>query len=546
MKKYRKYLLAIALPLSLALSIAASSSFFEISKNIDLFVSVYKKVDELYVDEVDHSRIMRKGIDAMLSELDPYTVFYSESQVEDFRFQQTGKYGGIGARIGKLDKKLTVLEIYQGYPAYKAGLKVGDVVLKVDGKSFVDNQDDELSEYLKGEPGSMVTIMIERPISGEKEELEIQREEVKVDNVSYAGMLDDETGYVRFENFRQNAGDEVRTNLEELKAQGMKRFVLDMRGNPGGLLHEAVNIVNLFIGPKNLVVSTKGRNPDHQREYETYRKAYDEDIPVAVLIDGGSASASEIVSGSIQDYDRGVIIGRTSFGKGLVQTTRPLSYNAQIKVTISKYYTASGRCIQRLDYASRDEEGEVKEVPDSLISEFKTMNGRTVTDGAGIEPDVVVEKGNTPDILRELTKKHLVFDFVTRFCHQYDTIPLAFQVNDSIYNDFIDFTRQKDFTFDSRLRKKYDELSAMAGKLELDSEFEKELKDVEQLLIEKKERAFSDHKEAISEAVRLEIVERFHFRKGRAKAALEGDPDVIKALEILSQPNKYKEILSPA
>jgi carboxyl-terminal processing protease len=539
-----KFITLPALILAAMFLLANGSGYFEISKNLDIFISLYKKVDELYVDEIDHSKVMRKGIDAMLSELDPYTVYFSESEVEDFKFQRTGTYAGIGARIVAHGDDLVIDEIYEGGPALKAGLVAGDIMLEIDGKSLEGKSVSEMSEILKGEENTLVKIRYSR--NGEENEIEFKRDEVKVDNVSYSGMLTEDVGYVKFENFRMDAAREVKEKMEELKKQGMTKFVLDMRGNPGGLLKEAVDIVNLFVDANNLVVSTKGKNKNHSREYKTYKRPYDEEIPIVVLVDGGSASASEIVSGSIQDYDRGVVIGRNSFGKGLVQITQPLTYNAQLKVTTSKYYTASGRCIQRLDYASRDFDGNVPAVPDSLITEFKTMAGRTVFDGAGINPDIEVKNEPRSAFVRGLINDHLVFDFVTQYFYQHESIAAAneFKVSDADLASFKSFITSKDFSYETKTEKKLEQLkNTLSGDDSL--RVSKEIDELKVFLNSLKSDDFEADKEEIRELLRLEILERYYYRRGRAQGALGNDADVKKAIEVLNSPTLYSNTLKP-
>lgn len=528
------------------LMISGTTGYFEISKNIDIFISLYKKVDELYVDEVNHSKIIRKGIDAMLAELDPYTVYFSESQVEDFRFEQTGSYGGIGARVGSRKGALLVTNIYEGSPSIVAGLMVGDVLKKVDGKDLKDKKVSDMSELLKGEPKTEVVLEVDR--AGETKQIKISREEIKVDNVSYSGMLNDHVGYVKFENFRMDAAKEVQGKMEELKKSGMTQFVLDMRGNPGGLLKESVDIVNLFVGANKLVVSTKGKNPNHSRDYKTYKKVYDDDIELIVLVDGGSASASEIVSGSIQDYDRGVVVGRNSFGKGLVQITQPLTYNAQMKVTTSKYYMVSGRCIQRLDYALRDEDGKVPEVPDSLITEFKTINGRKVLDGAGVNPDVTVSLPSKTDYVRALIKEGMIFDFCTQYQLGHNEIAgvSEFAITETDIKDFKDFISDKSFSYETKTEKKLDQVKkTLAGHKDSVS-IASQVNNLEVYLEGLKKNDFESSKEEIKGLLRLELVERYYYRSGKAKATLETDPDIKKALELLDNKAAYDAILNPA
>ena len=546
MKSLKILVITLLIGVTSFLMVSGTTGYFEISKNIDIFISLYKKVDELYVNEVNHSKIMRKGIDAMLAELDPYTVYFSESQVEDFRFEQTGSYGGIGARVGLRKGDLLITEIYQGSPSIEAGLMVGDVLKEVDGKDLTGKKVADMSELLKGEPKTQVVLQVSR--GGTLKEISIRREEIKVDNVSYSGMLNDHVGYVKFENFRMDAAKEVQKKMEELKKEGMTQFVLDMRGNPGGLLKEAVDIVNLFVDANKLVVSTKGKNPNHSRDYKTYKKVYDDEIELVVLVDGGSASASEIVSGSIQDYDRGVVVGRNSFGKGLVQITQPLTYNAQMKVTTSKYYMVSGRCIQRLDYALRDEDGNVPEVPDSLITEFRTMNGRAVLDGAGVNPDVTVPLPAKTDYVRSLIKKGMIFDFCTQYQLERNEIPKVseFSISDKDLTDFQRFIASKDFSYETKTEKKLEQVKKTLSGQKDSVAIAKQLAELNIYLEGLKKNDFEGNREVIRELIRLELVERYYYRSGRAQATLETDPDIEKALELLKNKVAYNAILNPA
>ncbi|MGB0432277.1 MAG: S41 family peptidase, partial [Bacteroidia bacterium] len=428
--------------------------------------------------------------------------------------------------------------------ALAAGLVAGDVLLAIDGKSLDGKSVDEMSEILKGEENTKVSIKYSR--QGKIEVVDFKRAEVKIDNVSYFGMITDNVGYVKFENFRMDAAKEVKEKMDELKDNGMTKFVLDMRGNPGGLLKEAVDIVNLFIDANNLVVSTKGKNKNHSREYKTYKRPYDEEIPVVVLIDGGSASASEIVSGSIQDYDRGVVIGRNSYGKGLVQITQSLTYNSQLKVTTSKYYTASGRCIQRLDYAMRNADGEVPEVADSLITEFKTMGGRTVFDGAGVMPDVEVPNDSKSAFIKQLVNEKLIFDYATEYYYQHESIakPSDFTITDAELAEFKAFVSQTDFSYTTGTERKLERVAeTLSG---TDSvQIAKEINELKSFLNELKNDDFDAEKEQVRELLKQEILERYYYRRGKAEGALQNDPDIKSAISIINNTTTYNKILNP-
>jgi carboxyl-terminal processing protease len=417
----KKYLIVVIVAIVGLIGFTSSTTqYFEISKNFEIFGSLYKELNTYYVDEIDPNELMQEGINAMLSSLDPYTNFYSEADIETFRFETTGKYGGIGSLIRKYGDYIVITEPYEGFPAAKSGMIAGDKIAEVDGKSVKGKNTEEVSKFLKGEPGSSVKVKVLRPqADGSDKEMEftVTREEVKVKNVPYYGFATNDIGYINLSNFTQLAGKEVEDAFKDLKKQNpnMKALVLDVRGNPGGLLNEAVNIVNIFVDKGHKVVYTKGKVSDWDKDFKTLNEAYDTKIPVAVLTSRGSASASEIVSGAIQDLDRGVVVGQKTFGKGLVQTTRKLSYNTQLKVTTAKYYIPSGRCIQAINYAEKDEEGAVVKIPDSLKVAFKTANGRTVYDGGGVDPDIITEPRKLSDITVALLRKDLIFDYATYF-----------------------------------------------------------------------------------------------------------------------------------
>lgn len=547
MKKFKKSLLVIAVPFLLLCSIAAGDHYFEITKHIDIFVSVYKEIDEQYVDELNHAKLMRKAIDGMLKELDPYTVFYSESEIEDYKFQQTGKYGGIGANVGRRDGRFTILEAYEGYSADKAGIQAGDVILSIDGKDISGKTVKSLSPYLKGEPNTELKMKVER--MGVKDPLEftLSRDEVEIANVTHAQMLDNGIGYVKFSNFRQGAANEVKTNLEKFKKEGMESFILDLRGNPGGLLNEAVSLVNLFVERQKMVVTTKGRNENNNHPYTTRGAAYDKKLPVVVLIDEGSASASEIVSGALQDYDRAVVIGNTSFGKGLVQNILPLTYNTQVKVTISKYYIPSGRCIQRIDYAQKDEDGNPIEMPDSLKEEFTTANGRKVYDGAGIDPDIEIKNADVPEIVKGLNSQYMIFDFATKYKLEHEELPGTpsdFEVSEALFSEFKSFLTSEDFQFKSKTEKAIEKVMKVAKESNLDDNIATEIAAMENKLNAEKLKQIEDNKDFIKDKLRLEIVSRYYYKKGRAEAALSNDPDIEAAKEVLLNQSKYEAVLS--
>ncbi|TAE90170.1 MAG: S41 family peptidase, partial [Bacteroidetes bacterium] len=414
LRKTRWYTLLIALGLFGLFSFNnASTNYFEISKNLDIFATLFREVNTYYVDDVDAGKLMKKAIDEMLESLDPYTNYISEAEAEDFRFQMTGQYGGIGSLVGTKGDYIVITDPYEGYPAQKSDLRAGDVLLEIEGKSTKGKSTSDISKLLKGQPGTQVKLLIKREGEGELLKV-VTREEIQLKNVPYYGMVSDNTGYIRLASFTQNAGKEVHDAMVELKKNAaLKHVILDVRGNPGGLLHESINIVNVFIPTGQEVVSTKGKVQEWDKSYKSLNQPVDVEIPLVVLTNRGSASASEIVSGSIQDLDRGVVIGQKTFGKGLVQSTRPLTYNSQLKVTTAKYYTPSGRCIQALDYSHRNPDGSVGNVPDSLKKVFKTKGGRKVLDGGGVDPDIATKQNNYSKITESLLTNYLIFDYAT-------------------------------------------------------------------------------------------------------------------------------------
>ena len=412
LRKFKLLFIAILIGSYAIISYSFVDSYFEVSKNLDIFATLFRELNIYYVDETNPGDLMKKGIDNMLESLDPYTNFIPESEIEDYRYMTTGSYGGIGALVRQMGDYVVISEPYEGFPAQKADLRAGDKILKVNDIDVKGKKTDDISKYLKGQASTSIKLLIER--EGEKKPIEkiINREEIKIKSVSYSGMISKSVGYIKLTGFTENASGEVKDALLDLKKNpALKSIVFDLRGNPGGLLKEAIDIVNLFEDKGTEIVSTRGKVKDWDKIYKAVNNPVDLSVPMVVLVDRGSASASEIVSGSLQDLDRGVVIGQRSYGKGLVQQTRDLSYNAKLKVTVAKYYTPSGRCIQALDYSHRNEDGSVDKVADSLISAFKTKNGRIVYDGGGIAPDVAIEPQKYSSILGSLITKNLLFDF---------------------------------------------------------------------------------------------------------------------------------------
>lgn len=523
----------------------SADDYFEISKNIDIYTTLYKEVNTYYVDEVEPSKLMREGIDAMLNSLDPYTNFISESEIEDYRFQITGQYGGIGSMIVKKGDYVAISEPYEGYAAAKSDLRAGDILLEADGKSLKGLNVDGVSKFLKGQPETELTLKIMR--DGVEMTKVIKREEIKVKNVPYYGMINEHTGYIVLEEFRSDAGKEVADALKELKKNtGLTSVILDLRGNPGGLLHEAVNIVNVFIDRNQLVVSTKGKVTEQNRDYRTINVPVDMEIPLVVLTNKGSASASEIVSGTIQDLDRGVVLGQRTYGKGLVQSTRMLSYGTQLKITTQKYYTPSGRCIQALDYSQRKEDGTVPNTPDSLRKEFKTKNGRRVLDGAGIDPDVKTTRTEYSKITNSLISKLLIFDFANKYRNTHDKIASAkdFKLTDADWKDFTNFLKDKEYDYQTETEKALEELKKKA---EGEKYYEGISKSYEQLKKELGHDKMADlekNKEEIMKLLEKEIATRYYYQRATWEVGFNDDPEITEALALLNDMTRYKKILA--
>ena len=526
-------------------SFAFVSGYFEVSKNLDIFTSLFREVNIYYVDETKPGEMIEKAIDSMLKDLDPYTTYIPESEIEDFRFQTTGQYGGIGSTIRKREDYVIISEPYKGFPADKAGLKAGDKLIEIDGKSVKGKSTQDVSSVLKGQPGVEVNLLIERPGTEGYINKTFTREEVKVKSIPYKGMVADGIGYVRLRSFTRNCSNEVKEAIMELKDENeLKGLVLDLRSNPGGLLNESVNLCNLFIDKGQEVVSTKGKIKDWEKSYKTSKDPLDRDLPLVVLINQSSASASEIVSGTMQDLDRGVVIGKKSFGKGLVQQTRKLSYNSQVKVTVAKYYTPSGRCIQALDYAHRNEDGSVGKVPDSLKTAFQTKNGRLVYDGGGVDPDISVDKAPYAEILGSLVSKQLIFDYATQFVLDNDTIgaPGAYKIDDLLYEDFVSFLSDKDYEYETITEKELAELIELAD--DEYSDFKDDLVVLQKKLLSYKEDDIHKYQSEISELLLSELMTRYHYQEGRVIASLANDPVLEEAIIVLNDKSRYDAILS--
>tara|TARA_B100000674_G_scaffold57015_1_gene39715 strand:- start:21178 stop:22839 length:1662 start_codon:yes stop_codon:yes gene_type:complete len=523
---------------------AQSDSYFETSKNLEIFTDLYKELDMLYVDDINSGDLMKTAINEMLSSLDPYTTYIPESDIEDYRFMTTGQYGGIGAMITKRKNFVYISEPYEGFPAQKAGLMAGDKLLEINGKSAENKTTEEISSILKGQPNTEVSILIER--NGKSFVKKFNREKITVKSIPYHGILDYGVGYIKLRSFTRNCANEVKNALLNLKSQqDLKGIILDLRSNGGGLLNESIDIVNLFVDKGEEIVTTKGKIKDWTKKYKSTKSPIDNKTPLVILINSTSASASEIVSGSIQDLDRGIVIGRKSFGKGLVQQTRKLPYNSQLKVTVAKYYIPSGRCIQALDYSNRNEDGSVGKVPDSLISTFKTRNGREVKDGGGINPDVVVNSDDVSDITISLMNKRLIFDFATDFRYKNESINTVekFEITDEIYSDFISFLLDKDYEYSTATEDAlgiFKEITEEEGTFEL---LETELSILLEKVKSNKNYDLINNKEEVKKYLAEEIISRYYFQEGRIKERLKYDKDIEEALRLLENLQEYYSIL---
>lgn len=523
-----------------------SQNDFEIAKNVDIFVSILKELNSQYADEISPGDLTKTAIDAMLSSLDPYTQYYPESLIEDFRIMTTGQYGGIGSLIQQQGKYVVISEPYENSPAAKAGLLPGDRIIKINNQSTEGKNSEDVSTILKGEPGTTLSLEIERPCDQQNHTFHVKREEIKLPNISYWGMLDDQIGYLKLDQFTEKAGSEVKEAFLKLKEQGMKAFILDLRNNGGGLMSEAINIMNIFVDQNTLITQTKGKVAEQTNRFATRNPVIDKNIPVIVLVNEYSASSSEIVAGAMQDLDRGVIIGRKTYGKGLVQRIVPLSYNTSLKITVSKYYIPSGRCVQNIDYFSHDTLSPAPEIPDSLAAAFKTKNGRAVYDKGGIEPDIATSDTMASNILISLLMNNLIFDFANQYRCEHATIPPAdeFAIDDLLYQQFVDFTKGKDYTYEIGSEMLLKELKQTAIE-EKHFEVIKDLYDeMEKKVQEDKKQDIMKFKGEISQFLSSEIVLRYYYQKGRIQNSLSFDPDIAKAKEILNNPTRYKSILS--
>uniref|UniRef100_UPI004048274F S41 family peptidase n=1 Tax=Algoriphagus sp. TaxID=1872435 RepID=UPI004048274F len=517
---------------------------FAIAKSIDIFATLIRELDTYYVDQIDPERLLTVGVEAMLEELDPYTEYIPEEESDDFRMLTTGEYAGVGALIGNRGAGNIVLMPYTGFPAQNAGLRIGDLLLQVDTIEVQKKSTSEVSELLKGPANTGVTVMVKRGEDTLKYSL--NRKKISLKNVPFYGKLDQKTGYIKLSDFTTNASAEVRNALVSLKAQGATQLILDLRDNPGGLINEAVEIVNLFIPKGKEVVKTIGKLQQVNYTYKTTKTPVDKEIGVIVLINERSASAAEIVAGALQDYDRAVLLGQKSFGKGLVQTTLPLSFNAQIKVTTAKYYIPSGRCIQAIDYAKSRKDGSTGTVPDSLRKAFKTANGRIVLDGAGIEPDEKVTEKSYAPISYTLVAGNHIFDYATTFFYNNPTIasPSTFEVSEEIYADFKKFLVGKEYDYTTYTEKSVQDMENFLAKESYFDEVKEQLELIKSKVNHSKENDLDTHKKEIKKILSEEIVSRYYFQEGMIEASLQGDPAIELAKEYFASRARMSKALA--
>lgn len=524
--------------------IIKNDRLFAIAKNLDIFASLIRELDSYYVDEIDPDHLVRVGIDAMLDDLDPYTEFIPEENSDDFRLLTTGEYGGVGALIGNRTGVNMVLMPYKGFPAQAGGLRIGDEFLKVDTVDVSKKNTSEISSLLKGPANTPVFVQVKR--GDDTISVNLTRKKIVISNVPYYGKIDDYTGYIKLTDFTTNAAADVRKALLDLKSQGITRLVLDVRDNPGGILKEAVEIVNLFIPKGKEVVRTIGKIENVNVVYKTNKSPVDKDIPIVVLINERSASAAEIVAGALQDYDRAVLIGRKTFGKGLVQTTVPLSFNAQVKLTTAKYYIPSGRCIQAIDYSKKDENGNSSAVPDSLRNEFKTKNGRIVRDGAGIEPDLKVDSKSFAPITYSLVARNLIFRYGNEFFRKNEQIasPREFKVDEKLFKDFVSWLEDKEYDYTTLTEKSLEELVKFARREPYFDEIKGLIEELERKVNHSKEQDLITHQAEIKEALREELISRYYYQEGIVEASLKNDAEIKEAIRVLSNQHEIQKILT--
>ncbi|MCK8523669.1 S41 family peptidase [Aquimarina sp. D1M17] len=531
---------AIAVVILLS-TVSFKSDFFEIAKQIEIFTTMFKELNMNYVDETNPAELMDTAIKAMLDDLDPYTKYWNEQDVEASKIRNAGEYTGIGASVKTINDKIIIIEPYKDYPADKAGLKAGDEIIQIGDVKVADFKEDA-GELLKGASGTSVDIVYKR--QGQTKNTVLTREEIEVDAVPFYTLLDDNTGYIVLSKFNSKASSETISALEDLKAKGADKIILDLRGNPGGLLSEAINVTNIFVPKGELITTTKSVVKKYNKEYTTKKNPVDIEIPLVVLVNGRSASASEIVAGSIQDLDRGVVIGARSFGKGLVQRPKKLTYGTQLKITISRYYTPSGRCIQALDYWNRDKDNNAVRIDEKDFKAFKTKNGRTVYDGGGIQPDIELETSKFSKITTALLKSDAIFSYGTKYYYSHQLQKAQdFKFTDKDYEDFKKFVKESDFSFETETERSFEKALQIAHREKLDKDIESGYNTLLASIKASKEKALDTHKKEIVNLLTDEIIKRYFYREGLYNYYVTHNPEIEKSKEILNNKNKYDEIL---
>lgn len=526
-----------------------TDEYFEISKNLTIFSEVYKNINLNFVDETNPGELMKIGIDAMLRSLDPYTNYIPESNIEDYRMMQSGQYGGIGSLIQQRDEYILITNPYENFPAQKAGLRAGDKIIKIDGNSVKGKSASEVSDLLKGAKDTEVTLKIERNNEENPLDISVTREIIKMPTVPFYDMVTEKIGYIKLTQFLGSSSSEVASAFKTLKdSNELEGLILDLRGNPGGLLGEAVNIVNLFVPQGTLVVKTKGRDRQNNLQYFARNKAMDTKIPLVILIDNGSASASEIVSGTLQDLDRAVVVGNQSFGKGLVQQTKNMEYNSIIKLTVAKYYTPSGRCIQKLDYSDRNISGKGKNISDSLVHTFKTTNGRPVTDGRGILPDVEVKNNSYSPLSAALMRENIIFDYATKYFYTHPSIVSAkeFKLSEEEYKEFVEFAGSQEFEYSTGSEQFLEKLKEIAESEQYFESSKEEYEALREKLSPNKQRDLLKFNSEIKELIESEIVGRYYYQRGQMELEISQDIFVSEATTTLLNKSTYNKILAPS
>jgi len=548
MLKIKKLVIILSITIVGIVGYNFTEDYFEVSKNLDVFATLFRELNIYYVDDTKPGQLMKTGIDAMLSSLDPYTVYYPESDIEEYKFMTTGQYGGIGASVREIDDKVVITEVYEGAPAQKSGVEVGDVIVAVNGIIIDKKNSEDISKFLKGQPGSTVKLSLKHYGNSTPTDFTIKREEIKLKDVPYSGMLNDQVGYIKLTGFTQDAAKEVKEAYTKLKTENKcSSLILDLRGNPGGLLQQAVDIVNLFIDKGQIVATTKGKIKEWDNTLKAVNNPIDTQIPIVVIVDRNSASASEVVSGALQDLDRAVVIGERTYGKGLVQQTRNLVYNSALKVTVAKYYIPSGRCIQALDYSTKDLDGAVLKVPDSLVTAFKTKGGRIVYDGAGIMPDIKIAEETMSHLAFALISKNHIFDYANYYYSKNKNLKLnarTFSLLDSDYQEFISMVKKGDYKYETDSEKELERFKELAQDDKKFEDVEKEYTALLNRLKESKKDDFMKFKDEVKQLLEIEIVSRYNFESGKLEANIKYDKDISTALQLISNDAKIKSILT--